>query len=253
MGAPLRIRFLGHSSLVIEVGGRRFVTDPVLGDRLLHLRRRSAPVKHLPNPLDGILLSHLHHDHLDPASLRRLATAPVLVPKGGSALVERAGRQDIREVQVGDEVGIGGVSIEVVPAVHRGRRRPFGPEADAIGYVLEKKAHRIYFPGDTDIFDEMAGLAPLDVALMPIWGWGTSIGEGHLDPERAAEALKLLRPKVAIPIHWGTFSPVGTVRKHGHLLHEPAEEFKSLAAKIAPDVDVRVLAPGDETTLACSY
>ena len=76
----------------------------------------------------------------------------------------------------------------------------------------------------------MRELAPLDLALVPIWGWGTSLGPGHMDPSEAAAALRLLRPTVAVPIHWGTFLPIGHHRRHGHLLRDPAERFRERAA-----------------------
>jgi L-ascorbate metabolism protein UlaG (beta-lactamase superfamily) len=89
----------------------------------------------------------------------------------------------------------------------------------------------------------------LDVALLPIAGWGTHLGAGHLDPERAARALALLEPRVAIPIHWGTFLSMRIRRPPADVLTEPAERFAREAAALAPGVDVRVLAPGEATVV----
>jgi L-ascorbate metabolism protein UlaG (beta-lactamase superfamily) len=100
----------------------------------------------------------------------------------------------------------------------------------------------VYFAGDTDVHESMKDLGPLDVALLPVWGWGPKLGEGHLNPRTAAEALVLLRPRIAVPIHWGTFFPVGL---RGTRLADPPHEFARHAAEVAPDVDVRILAPGE--------
>ena len=103
----------------------------------------------------------------------------------------------------------------------------------------------MFFAGDTDLFDAMEGLVPdLDVALLPIWGWGPLIGPGHLDPSRAAEAVARLRPRVAVPIHWGTLRPFyrGT---RARFLREPAEAFVAAARERAPETTVNVLAPGE--------
>jgi L-ascorbate metabolism protein UlaG (beta-lactamase superfamily) len=120
------------------------------------------------------------------------------------------------------------------------------PTADALGFVVEGTA-RLYFAGDTDLFEDMAciGADGLDVALIPIWGWGTSIGPGHMDPERAAHAAALLRPRVAVPVHWGTFLPVGLRRRHGALLHAPAGAFADRVAELAPSVRTRILRQGE--------
>ena len=98
----------------------------------------------------------------------------------------------------------------------------------------------MYFAGDTDLFDGMAALAPLDVALVPVSGWGPKVGPGHLDPSGAAQALTLLRPTIAVPIHWGTYAVAWSERGDA----SPAERFAREAATVAPDVDVRVLQVG---------
>jgi L-ascorbate metabolism protein UlaG (beta-lactamase superfamily) len=90
----------------------------------------------------------------------------------------------------------------------------------------------------------------LDVALLPVWGWGPSLGAGHLDPERAARAAALLAPRIAIPIHWGTFFPLGLARLRSSLVQAPPREFARRAAELAPQVDVRVLSPGESTSLS---
>jgi L-ascorbate metabolism protein UlaG (beta-lactamase superfamily) len=118
-----------------------------------------------------------------------------------------------------------------------------------VGYVIRADGWSVYFAGDTDLFDGMSECGPVDLALLPIWGWGMSVGEGHLDPPRAARALELIRPRIAVPIHWGTFFPLGLRRLRPQFLSEPAREFERLAAQRAPDVDVRVVLPGSEITL----
>jgi L-ascorbate metabolism protein UlaG (beta-lactamase superfamily) len=118
----------------------------------------------------------------------------------------------------------------------------------AVGYILEG-THRIYFAGDTDLFDGMRELVPLDVALLPVWGWGPKVGAGHLDPERAAAALPMLRPRIAVPIHWGTYRRVG-LPSGEDALREPAEAFARYASELAPEVDVRVLPVGGRLELA---
>jgi L-ascorbate metabolism protein UlaG (beta-lactamase superfamily) len=95
----------------------------------------------------------------------------------------------------------------------------------------------------------MSGLGSLDLALLPVWGWGPSVGDGHLNPERAAMALEMLRPRLAVPIHWGTFYPLGLRRLRPRPLTQPPLEFARLAQRRAPEVEVRVLEPGSETDL----
>jgi L-ascorbate metabolism protein UlaG (beta-lactamase superfamily) len=247
--AGLGLRWLGHASVLIELDGVRLLTDPVLRDRIGPLFRVSSP---LPTDgvgrLDAILLSHLHADHTDLPSLERVADGvDVLAPYPAGPWLRRNGVTGVRELRSTDEARIGAVRVIATPAVHDPRRRPLGPAADPIGYVV-RGSRSVYFAGDTDLYPAMADLrGSVDVALVPIWGWGRSVGAGHLDPVRAAQAVSLIAPAVAIPIHWGTFALRG-LRRRAHL-ERPATEFVALARRSAPGVDVRVLAPGERIEL----
>jgi L-ascorbate metabolism protein UlaG (beta-lactamase superfamily) len=240
-----RLTWLGHSTVVVDLEGTRVVTDPVLRGRVWHLRRDAEVTAESLGELDAILVSHAHFDHLDLGSLRRLDKAlPVVVPRGAGGLVRRRGFGEVVELDVGEEFEIGAIRIRATHAEHASGRGPFSAKTPSLGYVLDGQAS-VYFAGDTDLFPEMRELAPLDVALLPVAGWGPTLGPGHLDPARAAEALRLLRPKVAVPIHWGTLrtlfaEPAGD---------RPAREFARLAGALAPEVDVRVLSIGETLAL----
>ncbi len=245
---PDRLTFVGHATVLLELEGVRLLTDPVLRMRLLHLRRAGPP----PAPvgrLDAVLLSHLHHDHLDGPSLRRLEGPPAaIVPRGAGKRLRRLGYRSVTELAEGDSARVGPVSVTAVAADHDGRRHPLGAPVDALGFIVAGE-RRVYFAGDTDLFPGMTELGPLDVALLPVWGWGPRAGPGHLDPERAAEAAARLRPRVAIPVHWGTLYPVGRARGMARRLVDPPHEFARLVAAAAPEVEVRVLAPGEALAL----
>ncbi|MGW2473171.1 MBL fold metallo-hydrolase [Streptomyces sp. NPDC001665] len=251
---PVEITWWGHATCTIEDSGVRFLTDPLFVRRFAHLRRRRGE---LPGPdaavADVVLISHLHSDHLHLPSLARVAPgARVLVPCGsvrsvpGLRLLRRARGLRITEVVVGDEVRVGGVRVRAVPALHDGRRLPLGPHrSPALGYVVEGAA-RTYFAGDTGLFDDMArAVGPVDVALLPVGGWGPYLGHGHLDAGRAAQALTRLRPRAAVPVHYGTYWPIGMDGVRPHEFHAPGEEFVRKAAMVAPEVVVHRLAHGE--------
>ncbi len=236
------ITWLGHASVRVEARGTALLTDPLLRRRMGHLTRRvpvEAPAA--TAGLSAMLISHVHRDHLDLPTLRALGRElPVVVPRGAGSLLRGFG--DVRELDVGERMEIEGVEILATPATHvasRGRARP-----PSLGYVIDQD---IYFAGDTDLFSGMARLGPLALALLPVWGWGPSLGSGHLDPARAAEALALLAARIAVPIHWGTYLPAGL--RGRELLRDPPRDFARAAAVTAPGSEVRVLEPGGRMLL----
>jgi L-ascorbate metabolism protein UlaG (beta-lactamase superfamily) len=292
-GSADRIVFLGHATVLIELNGVRLLTDPVLRDRVAHLRRQVAPVERsvlsTTTGPDAVLISHLHYDHLDLASLRLLGLdTRLLVPAGAGAWLEARGFTRVTELSVGDEtVNIGALGVSAVEARHDGRRRPgpAGLRAVAQGYVVHGPARTVYFAGDTALFEGMSDLAPslalgdgsglhgarpergprpeidrrsrpsshpspgVDVALLPVAGWGPTLGPGHMGPRDAARAAGLIRPRLAIPIHWGTLLPIGIDRRHRDHLGDPPRQFAEHVTSLAPGVEARILEPGEETAL----
>ncbi|MFF3393803.1 MBL fold metallo-hydrolase [Streptomyces sp. NPDC002669] len=251
---PVEVTWWGHATCTIEDSGVRVLTDPLFVRRFAHLRRRRGE---LPGPeaavADVVLVSHLHSDHLHLPSLSRLAPGTrLVVPVGASRSVPglRGLRSErgllITEVAAGDEVRVGAVRVRAVPALHDGRRLPMGPHrSPALGYVVEGGA-RTYFAGDTGLFDDMAeAVGPVDVALLPVGGWGPYLGHGHLDAGRAAQALTRLAPRSAVPVHYGTYWPIGMDGVRPHEFHAPGDEFVRKAALLAPEVAVHRLSHGE--------
>jgi L-ascorbate metabolism protein UlaG (beta-lactamase superfamily) len=246
-----RIKFIGHATVGIDINGVRLLTDPLLTKWVLHLRRYVPP----PDPgdyqdLHAVLISHQHLDHLHGPSLRQLDPAtPIIIPKGAGRMLRPAGFREIIELGVGDCIEIEGVSIEATLARHSGRRVLPGSVIHPLGYIIHGEK-RIYFAGDTDLFPEMAQFPkPIDVALLPVWGWGPNLGPGHMDPYRAALALTFLNPAFAIPMHWGTYHPVGLGWFNPMFLTNPPVLFSQFAARLAPEVAVRNLKPGENLLL----
>ncbi|MGP3990534.1 MBL fold metallo-hydrolase [Streptomyces sp. 3N207] len=253
---PVEVTWWGHATATVRDSGVTVLTDPLLVRRLAHLRRRRGA---LPPPhatrADLVLVSHLHADHLHLGSLALLAPGTrVVLPHGAVRAVpglRRLARQlELTEVVPGDKVTAGPVTVRAVPAAHDGRRLPVGPHiSPALGFVVTGE-ERTYFAGDTGLFDGMAeAVGAVDTALLPVGGWGPFLGEGHLDARRAAEVLTRLRPRSAVPVHFGTYWPVGLDSVRPHEFHSPGTEFKRLAARPAPEVTVHLLEHGESVRL----
>ena len=238
---PGRLAWVGHSTVLVELDGARVVTDPVLRRRVAHLHRAQAVEPAALAPVDAIVISHVHWDHLDLPSLAAMGRGTrIVVPRGARRLLDRHGFTDVVEVDEGERADVNGLAIRATHAAHSARRGLLGAKGPSLGYLLGDR-RRVYFAGDTDLFAGMAALAErLHVALLPIAGWGPRLPPGHLDPERAAAALRMLRPRIAVPIHWGTYRPI-----YGHgPADAPDRAFARDAARVVPDVDVRVLPIG---------
>jgi L-ascorbate metabolism protein UlaG (beta-lactamase superfamily) len=244
------ITWVGHSTVLLELDGVRLLTDPVVRARMLHLRRVAprADVGAL-HDVDALLVSHLHYDHLDVKSLRAVGRASrVIVPVGAGGMLRSRGFAHVTELDIGDDTDVNGVNVSATHAEHGGRR-VFGMRVPALGYLFAGSV-RVWFAGDTDLFAGMGRFGgDLDLALLPVAGWGPRVPRGHLNPERAAQALALLRPRVAVPIHWGTYRRVG-LPTGDELLREPAESFARFAAELAPEVEVRILPVGGRLELS---
>ena len=247
----MRIEYVGHATVVVDLDGVRILTDPLLRNRVVHLRRSVAVDSRALRGVDAVLVSHGHYDHLDLPSLEKLGKElPMVVPRGLGGLLRKRRFEAVLEVEEGERLHIGGLAIQAVHAEHDPGRGPFGAKAPPLGYVVGG-SRSVYFAGDTDLFDGMRDLGPVDVGLVPIWGWGPGLGGGgHLDPARAAEAVARIRPALAVPIHWGTYSPIHLgLRGAPAFLRLPAAEFVTAARERAPEVEVRVLEPGESLEL----
>ena len=206
-----RVTWLGHATVLIELGPLRVLTDPLLRSRVAHLWRHAPPAVP-PAQLDAVLVSHLHRDHADGPSLRLLPPAPVLAPAGAGGVLRKLCGREVVELREGETVPLRD------GASRRSRRSTTGDAARCTRRCPRSGswwsgATCIYFAGDTDIYDGMADAGPLDVALVPIWGWGSSIGPGHLDPRGAARAVALLEPRIVVPIHWATLPAGGLLAR----------------------------------------
>jgi L-ascorbate metabolism protein UlaG (beta-lactamase superfamily) len=250
----LEVTWLGHATALVVLDGLRVLTDPALTSRVAHLRRHHAVDVSMLEP-DVVLISHVHMDHLHVPSLRLLTRDPrrhitIVVPSGAGRLVRRAGFAHVRETAVGDVQRFGTVTIDTVPAVHSGGRGPHSPvRVEAVGYVVSGVGGSVYFAGDTDLFDAMANFAGIDVALVPIGGWGASVGPGHLDALSAVDATRLLDPRAVLPVHWGTYSPITARPGRPAWLARPAEQFGAHLAAAGLDGRLRLLEPGGRLLL----
>jgi L-ascorbate metabolism protein UlaG (beta-lactamase superfamily) len=251
VGRSLGIEFVGHATLLVELDTIRLLTDPALRARIGPLRRVGESPAAVPPDVDAVLISHLHHDHLDLASLRRLGGHPrLVVPRGAAAWLRARGFAEVEELGPGEITSVGGIRIRAVRARHGGFRPPAGPAAAAIGYVIEG-SRSVYFAGDTGLFEEMRDLqGAIDVALLPVGGWGPTLpSRHHLDPIDAARAAALIQPRLSVPIHWGTYWPVGLRWLRPERRHGPPARFVRAASELAPGAIIRATEIGAEVDL----
>jgi L-ascorbate metabolism protein UlaG (beta-lactamase superfamily) len=256
-----RVTFLGHATVLLELDGLRLLTDPVLRQFVGPLWRRT-PRPHL-SPLSGlnvVLISHLHLDHYDPLSLRLLDKEALIVgPRGSGRSLLRRGFADVHELAPGESLSLGRVQITATEARHpRGRHpipranHPLMQGPDSVGYVISG-SQEIYFAGDTGLFPGMADLWPrLDLALLPIAGLGPRMPEfKHLSPRHAVRAMELLRPKLVIPIHWGTYHLPGTalMRMRPDIHRQAPLLFMQEAVTLEPEIRTILLEPGSGLNL----
>ena len=248
------VTWVGHATVLAELGGVRVLTDPVLGQRIGHLRRRTAPPGQDTRRADVVLVSHAHADHLDLRSLRAVSTsspeATLVVPRGVARYVGRAGFGTVLEVDRGDRLAFGEVVVDVTFADHSPHRwwRAGRQHGIAVGYLLDDGRRRLYFAGDTDLFPGMAELGRVDLAALPISGWWKTLGPGHLDEVRAAIAVERMAALRVLPIHWGTFSPEDLLGGLPRWLPETGRRFeRELAARGLLDRLVR-LEPGQSAS-----
>ncbi|UOX85994.1 MBL fold metallo-hydrolase [Amycolatopsis sp. FBCC-B4732] len=251
------LRFLGHSTVRLELGGRVVLTDPVLTARVGGLTRVVPP----PPPetyadVDLVLLSHLHGDHLHPPSLKLLGRGTrIVVPRGAGAWLTKKGFDHVEEIAPGETLTEGGLTVTATEAVHSGHRwgprLTHGPQSPAVGHLIKTAETTVYNAGDTDLFDGMAGFGPVDVALLPVWGWGPNLGPGHLDPARAAKAAERVRARAAVPVHWGTLAVPGLRRtaRMRRLLADPPRVFAAEVRKHGIATEVLFTEPGAEVAL----
>jgi L-ascorbate metabolism protein UlaG (beta-lactamase superfamily) len=242
------LTYVGHACVLIETGGLRLLTDPVLRGRIGPLRRVAPPpVPAATEGIDVVLVSHAHLDHLDVPSLRRLAGSPAaLCPPAATGAVRRGGLEPAA-LRPGEGWRRGAIEVVATAADHDGRRWPTSRDGGAIGFTVRGPGGTVYFAGDTAEFGGMAAIGPVDVALLPVAGWGPRLPPGHLDPAGAARVAAAVRARVAVPIHWGTFAR--RLMRNGEP-DAPAREFAERVAEEAPACEVRILAPGESTVVS---
>jgi L-ascorbate metabolism protein UlaG (beta-lactamase superfamily) len=218
----LRVTWLGHSTILLEIDGHRFLTDPIWSERVGPVdfsgpKRWFPPLIALQNlpPLDAVLLSHDHYDHLDYATIvaLRVRDLTFVAPLGVGAHLERWGvpRERIVEVDWWDTHRFGDLTLWAVPARHASGRVLVDDGAKLwAGYALTGAHHRVYYSGDTGLFPGMRAigerLGPFDVTMIEVGQYDQAWPDWHLGPEQAVEAHRRVRGRVMLPVHWGLFA-----------------------------------------------
>jgi L-ascorbate metabolism protein UlaG (beta-lactamase superfamily) len=248
--ARLTATWLGHATVVLDLAGRRLVTDPLLLPHNGPLRRQVAsPQDAHWERVDAILLSHLHHDHAELGSLRLLAGAPVLASPANRSWLTRRG---LNPRAFDEWTHVGDVQVRLVKAIHHSRPMPHRPN-EACGHLVRGPSTVVWVAGDTSLYDEMsslpelAGVERIDLAIVPIGGWGPRLSPGHMGPAEAATACARTGARYALAYHWGTLSAPFTSR-WGTWFNRPLEAFAEAVGRMAPSCRVLRLRPGEAWT-----
>jgi L-ascorbate metabolism protein UlaG (beta-lactamase superfamily) len=256
----LGVTFIGHSSFLLQINGRRVLVDPVFSKRLVVLRRQRHPgvlVEELPS-IDLVLLTHAHMDHLDMASLRRIIratrrltgkTPEVVVPRGVEDLVERLGFSQVHGLKWWEEIELQGLKITMTPCQHWGARMFRDTHRGYGGYVLQGGGQSVYHSGDTAYFDgfrEIGERLKPEVALLPIGAYfPDSYRSVHTSPEEAVRGFVELGAAQMVPMHYGTF------RLGREPMDEPLARLAAEASRLNIKDRVKVLEEG-ETMHLCA-
>jgi L-ascorbate metabolism protein UlaG (beta-lactamase superfamily) len=237
-GRDAQLTWIGHASFLFTLGGVRVLVDPLLRSHIGPIQRLVPPgiaPSELP-PVDVVLVTHNHRDHLDPASLGLIGGKPLFVaPLGNGPLLRDAGATEVIELDWWQSTKSGPVDITCVPARHWSMRNPWDRnEMLWGGFVVRGPEGAVYHSGDTAFFDgfreigERAG--PIDWAMLPIGAYDPRwfMEPQHMSPEEAVEAARLLGARKLVAMHWGTFrltdEPIG----------EPPERARKAFAERAP-------------------
>ena len=260
----MRVVYIGHATLLLEVGDCRVMTDPNFDPKLGRLLRRvSAPgiaLSELP-PLDAILLTHAHADHLSFTTLDALPEAIPLYAPGAIALwLRKLGYSQARSLEPGEKIAIKNTTVFAASAQHSGNRYGVDRWRSAANmYLLDSGTTSCFFAGDTALTPDTDKLVEqhlkkkkrtLDLALLPIghapW-WKPGFRRGHLSSDDALELFKRLEARVFIPYHWGTFHHVTSGP------YDAIKRLRSLLGSHPRGTDVRILEPGEHFELQMKH
>lgn len=248
-GRARHVTWLGHSGALLEDGDTQIIVDPVLSKHVGHLVRWEEVVLRPGREPDAAIITHAHHDHLDLPTLKRsLAKGnPIYAPAGADRVLHRAGFPNVITVTAGDTFTVDDVVVTVTPADHDGRRLPLPSThpTEAVGYVVGEGDRSVYVAGDTALFNAMRDIGPVDVAMLPVAGWWRTLGPGHLDVDAAVEAASMIKPRLAIPVHWGTYRPVGTAKTMDPIRSDPSREFIERVDEFVEGTTGVLLQPGE--------
>ena len=251
------ITWLGHSTVVLDVDGARIVADPLLRRHAGLLRRRGgrpAPAQWIG--ADAVLLSHLHHDHAELKSLRMLPPAAPIITGGPNVPWLR--KRDLSAIAPPegewiDVGGGGGGPGAQTPPLPTSRPMPHRPNA-ANGHLVRAPSATIWLAGDTELFDGLSALPelagrPIDLAVVPVSGWGPRLSGGHMGPAQAAEACLRVGARYAVPVHWGTLHAPGGGTYPRDWMDIPGPAFAQALGLVAPRCTPLVLEIGVPTSL----